>query len=100
MSKAEQTIKNSTRNWSNALCSVEDRNGKKVFSYYQWLTPDAALEAVRIAREEVIEEAVKWLNNNTSPYFTVIRDPSTLTTVVDFLNEKFLMDFKKAMKGE
>ena len=28
-----------------------------------WLTPGEAREAVRIEREEVIEKAVKWLNN-------------------------------------
>ena len=56
MSKAEKYIDDCTRNCSNELCAVEDRFGKKVISYCEWLTPDQAREAVKIAREEVIEQ--------------------------------------------
>jgi hypothetical protein len=42
---------------------VEDRYGKKVISYHEWLTPEQALAAVEIAKEEVIDKACEWLNN-------------------------------------
>ena len=57
MSKAEKFIEDYTKNCSNELCSVEDRFGKKVISYNEWLTPDQARRAVEIAREEMIERA-------------------------------------------
>lgn len=59
MSKAEQFIKDCTRCCSNELCAVEDKYGKKVISYHEWLTPDQAIRAVEIAREEMIEKAQK-----------------------------------------
>ena len=61
MSKARQFIKDYTRSCSNELCAIEDRYGKKVISYHEWLTPEQALAAVEIAREEVIDKACKWL---------------------------------------
>lgn len=48
----EQFIRNCTRVCSNELCAVEDRYGKKVISYHEWLTPDQARSAVELAREE------------------------------------------------
>ena len=59
--KAEQFIKDYTRYCSNELCAVEDRYGKKVVSYREWLTPEQALRAVEIAREEMIEKAQDWI---------------------------------------
>ena len=53
--KAEQFIKDCTRGCSNELCAVEDRYGKKVISYHEWLTPEQALAAVEIAKEELID---------------------------------------------
>lgn len=60
-SKIEKYISDCTRNCSNELCSVEDRYGKTIISYREWLTPDQASRAAEIAREEIIEKAVKWL---------------------------------------
>lgn len=57
MSREEKFIQDCTRNCSNELCAVEDRFGKKVISYNEWLTPDQARRAVEIAREEMIEKA-------------------------------------------
>ena len=57
MNKARQFIKDYTRGCSNELCAVEDRYGKKVISYHEWLTPEQALAAVEIARKELIEKA-------------------------------------------
>ena len=66
--KAEQFIKDYTRRCSNELCAVEDRYGKKVISYHEWLTPEQALSAVAIERKEVIEESCDWLKRNGSYY--------------------------------
>lgn len=62
MSKAEKFIQDCTRNCSNELCAVEDRFGKKVISYHEWLSPDQARRAVEIAREEIIEKACDYLS--------------------------------------
>ena len=50
---AEEYIKAYTRGCSNELCAVEDRCGKKVVSYHEWLTPENALAAVELAREKM-----------------------------------------------
>ena len=59
MSKAEKFIQDYTMNCSNELCAVEDRFGKKVISYHEWLTPDQARKAVEIAREEMIDKVIE-----------------------------------------
>lgn len=58
----EEFIKEYTNNCSNELCAVEDRYGKKVLSYHEWLTPEQALRAVELAREEMIDKAYKYIN--------------------------------------
>lgn len=60
MDKVEQFIQDCTRKCSNELCSVEDRYGKTVISYREWLTPDQALMAAEIAKEETIEKACSF----------------------------------------
>ena len=71
MSKAEKFIQNCTRNCSNVLISVESRAGEEVISYNEWLTPDQALRAVEIAREEMIEKLRKWVaSKNERCWFT------------------------------
>ena len=66
MSKARQFIKDYTRGCSNELCAVEDIHGKKVISYHEWLTPEQALAAVEIEREELIDKGCEWLLKNDS----------------------------------
>ena len=68
MSKAEKFIQDYTRNCSNELCAVEDRFGKKVISYHEWLTPDQARRAVEIAREEMIEKGIEFLKDHLEGY--------------------------------
>lgn len=68
MSKAEKFIKDCTRNCSNELCAVEDRFGKKVISYHEWLTPDQALKAVEIAKEEIREELLEGIKTDAFQY--------------------------------
>lgn len=55
----EEFIRDCTRGCSNELGAVEDRFGKRVISYHEWLTPDQALRAVEIAREEVRRQMIK-----------------------------------------
>jgi hypothetical protein len=66
MDKARQFIKDYTRGCSNELSAVEYRDGKKVILYHEWLTPEQALAAVEIAREELIDKACEWLLKNDS----------------------------------
>jgi len=50
---AEQFIKDYTRTCSNELIAVEDIHGKKVISYREWLTPEQALRAVELGRNNL-----------------------------------------------
>ena len=62
MSKAEKFISDCTRNCSNYTGVI---NKKTCEGYYvPWLTPDQALRAVEIAREEIYE----WIRNNIKNY--------------------------------
>lgn len=94
MSKAEQFIKDYTNHCSNELCAVEDKFGKKVISYREWLTPDQALRAVEIAREEMIDKACETfckVRCNGKP-------PRSTCTSLGTCSEHD--DFRKAMKGD
>ena len=55
MSKAEKFIQDCTRNCSN-LAHFEDAKGNVWEENTPWLTPDQALRAVEIAREEVMQQ--------------------------------------------
>ena len=90
MSKAEKFIQDYTKNCSNELCAVEDKFGKKVISYHKWLTPDQALRAVEIAREEIYE----WLNEKLPTYIDY-RCRGVGENTKEFVN-----DLKQAMKDE
>jgi hypothetical protein len=70
MSNEEKFIQDYTKNCSNELCAVEDRFGKKVISYHEWLTPDDTRKAVEIAREETIKEVCEWLDNHLIDYWS------------------------------
>ena len=79
MSKAEEYIENYTNRCSNEVGSALYREIHHLEpEYTPWLTPDHARRVAQIAKEEVIEKAVKWLNKNTG-----------------FFNEK---DFRKYME--
>ena len=54
---AEQFIKDYTRTCSNELIAVEDIHGKKVISYHDWLTPEQALRAVELGRNNLWKPA-------------------------------------------
>ena len=87
MSKAEKFIQDCTRGCSNELVAAEDRFGKNVISYHEWLTPDQARKAVEIAKKEMIEKACEWLASN------VRCDGYTLQT-----KSKLISDFRKVME--
>lgn len=57
MTKAEQFIKDYTSCCSNETNAPNYHDGKV---YYPWLTPDQALRAVEIAKEEWLDKACKW----------------------------------------
>ena len=59
MSKARQFIKGCTNNCSNLVVSLDS---DIVCSYAPWITPDQALRAVEIEREELIDKAFKYIN--------------------------------------
>ena len=62
MNKAEKFIQDYTRNCSNYTGVI---NKKTYEGYYvPWLTPDQARKAVEIAKEEMIERAIKWVEYN------------------------------------
>ena len=97
MDKARQFIKDYTRGCSNELCAVEDRYGKKVISYHEWLTPEQALAAVEIAREELIDKACEWLRTHReADYF----EPISLNYcgAGNVNKKKMIVDFKKYME--
>ena len=74
MSKAEDFIKENTRKCSEG-----------VRPFKEWITPDNALKAVEIAREEVIEKATKWIGSHL------------LTASI---GQRYIEDFKEYMKDE
>jgi hypothetical protein len=87
MGKAEKFISDYTRNCSNVVAysgMIED--GK--LRYHEWLTPDQALRAVEIAREEMIERISVWAKTHTCMFKSVEE--------VDLYNQLLI----KAMKDE
>lgn len=85
MSKAEEFIREHTRNCSN-LAHFEDLNGNVWEENTPWLTPDDARRAVEIAREEMIE----WLENNIYMYNGECENDRTA----------IINDLKQAIKDE
>lgn len=86
MGKAEKFIEDCTRNCSNAIYDPYD-TGDAITIYAPWLTPDQALRAVEIAREEMVERACKWLQS----HYRVISGGEV---------EDFIWSLKQAMKDE
>ena len=54
---AEQFIKDYTQSCSNELIAVEDIHGTTVISYREWLTPEQALRAVELGRNNLWKPA-------------------------------------------
>ena len=92
MSKAEKFIQENTRTCSNELDSFQTKTGAWVDTYHEWITPDDALSAVEIAREEIYE----WL---TSHYRDYMHNP-TGKKLEAFFGMDMITDLRKAMKDE
>lgn len=96
--KAEKLIKDYTKHCSNVLCAAEDKYGKKVISYRDWLTPDQALSAVAIEREEVIEKVCDWLEEHSHKYMKYHEGLEYTVYVYD--KGELVDDLKKAMEEQ
>jgi hypothetical protein len=84
MNKAEEYIKIYTRHYSNEMY-LKNKDGSKL--YNAWLTPDDALNAVEIAKEEMIEKVCKYISDN------MIQSGYTSQTTSEFIK-----DLKQATK--
>lgn len=93
MSRAEKFIKDYTRNCSNIIETInKDKNVAVV--YQPWLTPEDALRAVEIAREEVVERACDAYCKVCGHY------AHTTPTCILRHACNYYKDFKQAIKDE
>ena len=92
MSKAEKFIEDYTKRCSNEQIVSEAMVFDRIYS--PWLTPDQALRAVEIAREELIDKVIGWieeLNNNNH----IIRYSDSCEPPISELTEWFKNYIKK-----
>ncbi|MDD6017164.1 MAG: hypothetical protein PUC18_12980 [Prevotellaceae bacterium] len=103
MTKAKKFIQNYKRDYSNTNVGWND-NGEEVTWYSPWLSPDDALRAVEIEREEMIDKACEWLGKNLSKYSELTDEDeygNKLNEVVmNIFYGQAVSDFKNYMKGE
>lgn len=102
--KAEQFIKDCTRSCSNVVyyhnrnfthgTDYVEGSGIEV-QYSPWLTPEQALRAVEIAREEMIDKACEWLRDNIDKY---LYNTGGYKVYIPKCGGKMFDDFKKAME--
>ena len=102
MSKASDFIKEHTREDLNTyvtgLADVMPQT-----NCHPWLSPGIALNAVEIAREEVIEEVINWIEDNITEYCEGenVEFTATHTFNIDIFNqEEFIKELKKVMTNE
>ena len=91
--KAEQFIKDYTKNCSNR-CSTIEQYEKRGDEFHPWLTPNQALSAVKIAREEAIEEACQYIKDNLYKYLYVCDGQAGFPTA------EFIKYLKSAMEEQ
>ena len=91
MSKASDYIRDYTKRCSNATVGWKD--GESEILYHPWLTPDNALAAVEIERQEVIEKACEFLKSYRQS------TPDGCGYIPGVVNDETIEDFRKAMKG-
>lgn len=89
MTKAEEYIKNYTKNCSNECELIQD---KEITWFQPWLTPDHALAAVAIERKELIDKACEFVTNNFKNYVSVTDGGYYFSTTL------FCLDLKQAME--
>ena len=61
MSKAEEFIREHTRNCSNTTKGYRTKGAFFPSYYIPWLSTDQARKAVEIAKEEMIDKAIGWI---------------------------------------
>ena len=86
----EEFIKGCTLGCSNEMATVKQTDGSEITEHHEWVTPDQALVAVGMAREELIEEARQWILTHTFMFDTVIQ--------IDLYIEQFVNAMKKGEK--
>ena len=94
MSKASDYIRDYTKRCSNA---VEGCNQDAYYSeglYQPWLTPENALAAMEIAKEEWLEKALDFFGSN----YNSLVDGGVIGVFDD--KEKMIEEFEEFMKGE
>lgn len=91
MSKAEKFIQDYTRNCSNEM-AFKTEYGSKL--YHAWLTPEQARNAVKIAREEIVEKACDAYCKVCGHY------PHETPTYICRLACDYYKNFEQAMKDE
>ena len=95
MSKAEEFIQNYKRNCSNEL----DYVGTTCKVYQPWLTPDQARRAVEIAREEMIDKVIGWIEEINNHHH-IIRYSDCCEPPISELTEWFKNYIKEGGKDE
>jgi len=93
MSKADKYIIEHTS-------ALKDSNGKE---YFKWLTPEQAIRAVEIAREEMLNEVCEWIEENIGEYCdgeNIMFSATHIENIDVFGQERFIYDLKQAMKDE
>ena len=80
--KAEQFIKDCTKTCSNEIVAKEP-------CFHEWVTPEQALKAIEIAREEWLSKSCEWLEDNLINYWSQLNADETGEFIDDF---KFKME--------
>lgn len=101
MNKAEKYIQDYTRNCSNEYLTDSKSDGLGGYisrrKFTPWLTPDQALKAVEIAREEIYE----WLSNNVfEDKYLDLRKMGIEHAFYGYNVDTLISDLKQAMKDE
>ena len=99
MSKAEKFIQDYTRNCSNELIGGGWNNGEFVQIFNPWLTPDQARRAVEIAREELIDKAIGWIEEINNHHH-IMRYSDSCEPPISELTEWFKNYMKEGGKDE
>ena len=95
MRKAEKFIEDCTRNCSNEIIGGGWNNGEFVQIFNPWLTPDQARKAVEIAREELIDKVIGWIEEINNHHHIMRYSDSCEPPISELIDW-----FKNYMKNE
>lgn len=96
MGKAEKFIEDYTRNCSNEM-AFKNNDGSKL--YHPWLTPDQALSAVEIARGEMADKVIGWIEEINNHHH-IMRYSDSCEPPISELIEWFKNYIKEGGKDE